>query len=68
MNCPQLENLQTNLAALVIAAEQNADVELSTLAPTERTKHALLAELLETKRKSASEELAEHVAEHRCAN
>jgi hypothetical protein len=66
--CNQLNNLQTDLAALVIAAERTADVEVSALPEAERNKHKLLKKMIEKRRVDVAEELATHVAEHRCAN
>ena len=66
--CNQLETLQTDLAALVIAAERTADIEVSELPEAERTKHARLKKMIEKRRMDVAEELATHVAEHHCAN
>jgi hypothetical protein len=66
--CTQLETLQTDLAALVIAAERAEDIETSELPEVEKSKHALLKKMIETRRANVAGELAEHVAEHHCAN
>ena len=68
MICTHLETLQTNLAALIIAAERTEDVNVTELPEMEKGKHALLKELIHSRRATAEEELASHVAEHRCAN
>ena len=68
MICNQLDNLQTSLAALVIAAERADDVEVSELPEVEKSKHKLLKKMIADRRMSAEEELAAHVAEHHCAN
>lgn len=68
MICYQLQDLQTNLAALVIAAERTDDINVSELPEIEKGKHELLKQMIAERRVNAENELASHVAKHQCAN
>jgi hypothetical protein len=69
VTCIQLQDLQQNLAALVMAAEQQAELERLGMVLVEN-KEAVRAfrEELQKRMTALGERLAAHIHEHNCAN
>ena len=69
MICGQLEHLQNNFAALLVANDQQEALELQGMVPVEN-KDAVRAfrEELQKRILAASSMLAAHIQEHGCAN
>ncbi len=69
MICGQLEHLQNNFAALLVANDQQEALELQGMVPVEN-KDAVRAfrEELQKRILAAGSKLAAHIQEHGCAN
>ena len=69
MTCIQLQDLQQNLAALVMAAEQQDELERMGMIDVEN-KEAIkrFREELQKRMTAVGAKLSEHIHEHNCAN
>jgi hypothetical protein len=69
MLCNQLQQLQHNFAALLIASERQDDLERQGMVPVEDTEAVkAFREELERRLLALGSQLAAHVREHGCAN
>jgi hypothetical protein len=69
VTCLQLQDLQQNLAALVLAAEQQEEIERTGVIAVENKEAVrLFREELQKRMNAIGEKLSEHIQQHNCAN
>jgi len=69
LNCNQLDRLQNNFAAILVAAEKHKDVTKEAAEKGEDlAEHLSIEQWLKQQEKSVAGDLAKHVREHGCAN
>ena len=69
MTCFQLQDLQQNFAALVMAAEHQEELERLGMVPVENKEAVkLFREELQKRMTALGAQLSAHIHEHNCAN